>query len=192
MEQNGTNDSKQSLLALTDSQSPDAGGPVAPKSPAASNTARYAGLLAAGLIVGVLIAGGWGSLRKPTGALSTATTTAGGMSAAEAGSGSTAALTIESPQKAGKRVEVAHISVNAPTWVVVYEDRSGKPGNALGARLFFAGQSSGAVDLLRATTAGTSYLAVKQADNGDRKFSLKGDPYLSEGGEVRWVKFEVQ
>lgn len=106
--------------------------------------------------------------------------------------GSDASFTIPSPQAAGTSVAVAKAVVAAPTWVVIYENNDGKPGNALGAALFFPDHQTGTVELLRSTTPGRSYLAVKQVDNGDRKFSLKDDQYLSEGGSVQWVTFQAK
>jgi len=82
--------------------------------------------------------------------------------------------------------------VSAPTWIVVYENNAGQPGNALGAALFFPENQGGTVELLRGTTAGKSYLATEQVDNGDRKFSLKDDQFLSEDGVPQWVTFEVK
>jgi hypothetical protein len=158
-------------------------------------------MIVVGVIVGVLVAWGWSSMR-PSGTPITASSTTTG--SATAGTnlgvsttsipalGADPSLLIMSPQSSGRSVAIAKAIVSVPTWVVIYENKEGKPGNALGAALFFPERQTGSVELLRATTAGKSYLAVKQVDNGDRKFSLKGDPFLSEGGNVMWVTFEVK
>jgi len=171
--------------------------------PPASPTAKYVGMIVIGIVVGVIIAWAWAASRMPSNnAQATATTTPAtnaasgenlGVNTASIPTlGSNPALAIASPQAAGKSVTVTKVSVSAATWIVIYENNAGKPGNALGARLFFPENQSGTVGLLRATVAGNSYFAVKQVDNGDRKFSLKGDQLLSEGGEVKWVTFDVQ
>lgn len=170
-----------------------------------SNAAKYAGMVVVGIIAGVVIAWAWVSW-SPSGTTasnSTATTTRQTSTTATAGNnlgvdtstlpvlGSTATLSVASPQAAGNSVAISKAVVSAPTWVVIYEDNNGKPGNALGAALFFPDRQTGTVELLRATTAGKSYLAVKQVDNGDRKFSLKEDQFLTEGGTVQWVTFRT-
>lgn len=164
-----------------------------------SSSAKYIGMIVVGVIAGVLLAWGFAAWRAaPSGEVSsngsTATTTNGlGVSTTTLpAAGSDASFSIMSPQAAGMSVAIAKVAVSAPTWIVIYENKDGVPGNALGAALFFPESKSGTVELLRGTTAGKSYLAVKQVDNGDRKFSLKGDQYLSENGEVRWVTFETR
>lgn len=174
--------------------------------PTPQRTGVYAGILAAGVLVGIMLTWGWSSWRA-TPAISTATTTesalresvniANGIASGAAVSpaiaaGADPALSIMSPQPAGKSIKVDKAIVSSPTWIVVYDNKDGKPGNALGASLFFPEKQSGTVTLLRSTMPGKSYLAVKQVDNGDRKFSLRGDPYLSEGGVVQWVTFEAR
>lgn len=174
-----------------------------PVTTSGGNTAKYAGMVVVGVIAGVLIAWGWSSWRPSpasttngtaTTTSSTTSTSTGGTTAVDTSTASlsSASLSITSPQPAGDSVAVASAIVSAPTWVVIYEDNNGKPGNALGAALFFPGSPSGTVELLRATTAGKTYLAVKQVDNGDRKFSLKTDQLLAEGGQVQWVTFETK
>lgn len=161
----------------------------------------YASLLVAGVAVGVLAAWSSGFWSKTQPAETTSNTTsaqtindtntailAEGLPA----KGSDPSFTILTPQKAGLAVSIYKAIVAEPTWVVVYEDNGGKPGNALGAALFFPEHQAGAVELLRATIPGRSYLAVKQVDNGDRRFSLHEDVMLAEGGEVQWVEFSVQ
>src|SRR3989344_507443 len=67
-----------------------------------------------------------------------------------------------SPQEPGRSVFLTSVAVSAPTWAVVYEERNGMPGNALGARLFLPGEASGAVSLLRATEGGKRYFVGLQ------------------------------
>ncbi len=166
-----------------------------------SNTAKYVGMIVVGIIAGVLIAWAWVGLRSPgngTTATSTATTTNGATSSTSTQSGvptstgtvgtiSSQNFSVPSPQKAGRTLTVDRAVVSAPTWVVVYDNNNGKPGNALGATLFFPETTSGKVALLRATVAGKSYLVAKQLDNGDRKFSLHIDQFVTEQGAVQWV-----
>lgn len=157
---------------------------------------KYLGMIVVGLVAGVVVAWAWTSWRPSDTAQNAQTPSAENNLGVNTNTvpalGSDAALTILSPQPAGTSVAVQKAIVSAPTWIVVYEDNNGKPGNALGAALFFPERQTGTVELLRATTPGKSYLAVKQVDNGDRKFSLKDDEYLSEGGEVQWVTFETR
>jgi hypothetical protein len=180
--------------------------PVVAKTPAVSATvaspsksAKYIGMIVVGILAGVVIAWGATSFRSSSvaengSADGTASTSKNlGVDTTSVPSlGSDPSLTIMSPQPAGMSVQVAKAIVSSPTWVVVYEDSNGKPGNALGAALFFPEHQTGAVELLRATSPGKNYLVVRQMDNGDRKFSLKDDQFLSEGGEVQWVTFQTR
>jgi hypothetical protein len=102
-------------------------------------------------------------------------------------------FSVPSPQNAGSEVAITNVEVSVPTWVIVYENRDGQPGNALGAALFWAGKTSGAVDLLRNTTAGQTYLVGEARDNGDRVFTLHKDPsVLDANGIPVWVQFEAK
>lgn len=184
------------------------------KGPVPSSAGKYVGMVVVGVLAGVIIAWGWNAMRNNSGVAQNdtqqtgnATSTNGANSNdrhASGGSnlgvntgsipalGSDPGLSIMSPQPAGMSVAISKAIVSAPTWVVVYENKEGTPGNALGAALFFPERQAGTVELLRATVPGRSYLVVKQVDNGDRKFSLKDDTFLSEGGEVQWVTVEVR
>jgi hypothetical protein len=86
---------------------------------------------------------------------------------------------VSSPQAAGFAVAVSRVVVSQPTWVVVYEDHAGVPGNALGAELFLPqsgnAAQSGTVELLRGTLPGLTYLAGEALDDGDKIFSLNSD-----------------
>lgn len=88
--------------------------------------------------------------------------------------GSASGLSVSS-QVAGLTVSVASVSVSVPTWVVIFENANGVPGNALGAKLFFPGDKTGTVELLRGTVAGKMYFAGEYVDNGDHQFSKQDD-----------------
>ena len=200
MSENNSNDQKQGGLSwTTPAQSPmPVQKPVItpnvqmmpPKQ--ASNSTKYISMIVLGVIAGVIIAWGYSALRSPQEAASTSDTNTGADTSTALISASGLGLTIASPQIAGNSVAVAKAAVSAPTWIVVYENNAGQPGNALGAALFFPENQGGTVELLRGTTAGKSYLATEQVDNGDRKFSLKDDQFLSEDGVPQWVTFEVK
>lgn len=150
-----------------------------------SNTATYAGIFVVGIVIGVLVAWGYGSLRgrgtvsatasssaKTVG--TTPTTTAGTKTTPVAAEQTGSDLSVLSPQKAGQSVVISQAKIAEPTWVVVYEDRDGKPGNVLGAQLFFT-SGPGIVTLLRATEAGQTYYVGTSVDNGDRKYTKATD-----------------
>lgn len=169
-----------------------------------SSAGKYVGMVVVGILAGVIVAWGWNAMRSSssdTTSNATSTTKTTGVAKNDSKSlgidtssvalGSDPGLTLMSPQPAGNSVAITKAIVSEPTWVVVYEDQNGKPGNALGAALFFPEKQGGTVELLRPTIAGKNYLAVKAVDNGDRKFSLKDDQPLSENGEVQWVTFQA-
>lgn len=95
-------------------------------------------------------------------------------------------------QPAGLIVHVRHAAVDEGKWVVIHEDREGILGNVLGAARFVRGTTEGAVELLRATSPGSTYHAVLYADNGDRAFSLSDDTPLSDvSGTIKGVTFSA-
>lgn len=105
----------------------------------------------------------------------------------------TSSLVIASPQDAGLQVAVSNITVSALTWVVIYENHNGQPGNALGAALFSADKTSGVVDLLRGTLPGQTYIVGEARDDGDRIFSLQNDPAVRDAqGNPVWVSFKTR
>ena len=163
---------------------------VAPKPQ--SNITKYASMVALGIIAGVIIAWSWSAVRAPKESSAPADTNLGVDASTAPILASSFNLTIASPQAAGNSVAVAKADVSAPTWIVIYENNAGQPGNALGAALFFPGNQGGAVELLRGTRAGKSYFATLQVDNGDRKFSLKDDQFRSANGKPQWIPFEVK
>jgi hypothetical protein len=202
--ENGSASPNQSGLSWSEPTVPPAPKPVtpttapsvvAPAVAAGMSAAKLTGMIVVGVIVGIVVAWAWVALRNSgtTASIQNNNNSTGGTTTTQTvGQGSDPALTIASPQKAGKSVAVEKAIVSVPTWIVVYENRDGKPGNALGAALFFPSRQTGSVELLRATTAGKTYLIAKQTDNGDRKFSLRNDPLVSEGGAVQWVTLQIQ
>ena len=161
--------------------------------PPSSNSTKYIGMIVLGIIAGVIIAWGWSALRAQKEPVSvTAGTDLGADASATPTLVSGLGITIASPQAAGNSVAIAKISVSSPTWIVIYENNAGQPGNALGAGLFSPESTAGTVELLRGTSADKSYLATLQVDNGDHKFSLKDDQFLSTDGAPQWVTFEVK
>lgn len=96
-------------------------------------------------------------------------------------------------QPAGVLVIVQYAAVDEGQWVVIHEDREGTLGNVLGAARFTGGTTEGAVELLRGTSAGSTYHAILYADNGDRAFSLSDDTPLSDAsGSIKGITFIAQ
>ncbi len=157
----------------------------------------YAGLLVAGIILGVLLTTAWSSYEGEVGPASAATTTAQVAGASTSAPAATKTTPTEPPlvvadQAAGQSVIISRLNIARSTWVVVYVSREGKPGNALGARLFFAGDKQGKVGLLRNTQAGQSYFVGLSVDDGDRKFSLSKDKPLADAdGGPLWATFRA-
>ena len=147
-----------------------------------SSMATYVGIFVAGLIVGVLL--GWGIVSSREGTSSTATTTSQGATTTNTNTNTgstlgTGDVVISASQPAGPSVAVSKINVGKPTWVVVYDNNAGAAGRALGATLFLptaaGGESSGTIDLLRPTVAGTTYLVGQLVDDGDYNLSFSKD-----------------
>jgi len=78
-------------------------------------------------------------------------------------------------QKAGETVIVQGLTFTAPQWVVVYDERAGKPSWILGAKRFLAGDIGGEVPLLRETVSGEKYYVVIHNDDGDLFFDKSKD-----------------
>lgn len=159
----------------------------------------YAGMLVGGIIVGVLLSTAWSSLKKESSLVaSTETSTVAAVAGATDSTESSEAVASSLPfsvedQSAGASVTVTKLALQKPAWVVVYANRDGKPGNALGARLFFAADKQGKVALLRNTAAGQTYFVGLSIDNGDKIFSLKADARATdENGEVLWATFKAR
>jgi hypothetical protein len=150
--------------------------------------AKVTGWLAIGVVAGVLIAWGATSLMRHNG--NSATTAGFLQNATSTGTTATSTLLmVASPQKAGTTVEVSGVNVAEPTWVVVNESRDGKPSNVLGAALFFPGNASGSVTLLRTTVAGQTYFVSERKDNGDHRFSMSADVPVTIDGQPSTATF---
>ncbi len=165
-----------------------------------SHVGTYAGLLAGGIIIGVLLSWGWSTAytNKSISSIATSTTAGGDSSAALSSTGAqgtmsmNSSLMVNSPQKAGDTVAIASVSIAKPTWVVVYEENNGQPGNALGARLLNMDSENVAVTLLRDTTPGEQYLVGESLDDGSHVFSLKDARVTDENGQTLWASFTAQ
>ncbi len=166
----------------------------------ASNMGTYIGIFVAGVIIGALI--GWGITGSRTvdttgntatnTATSTDTTSGVDLTGSTVGANGKSVI-LASTQTAGFAVAISKAMVTQPTWVVVYEDRSGAPGNAIGAGLFFPGSPSGTIELLRATLPGKSYFVGQSVDNGDKVFSLESDTAVRDGsGNPLYTQFTAQ
>lgn len=158
---------------------------------------RLVGIFVSGVIVGLIIGWGWFSLRgddsdnmmasttpetttSATGATGTTKTPETTTKPATTGTSvSSGALNVASGQAAGLSVELSSISVSVPTWVAIMDNNNGTPGNALGAAMFFPGDKSGKIDLLRQTVSGKTYLVGEYVDNGDHKFSKQQDSQVT-------------
>ncbi len=78
-------------------------------------------------------------------------------------------------QPAGDMVAVSPIKITRPTWVAV----RGQNGWILGAGLYFRGDSTAHISLLRPTKAGEKYEALMFVDNGNTLFELHKDSQVS-------------
>lgn len=155
----------------------------------------YAGLLVGGIVIGVLLATAWSPRHEeaPGAASSTAkaASTTSDTPVSKETTPTELPLTVID-QSAGPSVTLSRLNIAKPTWVVVYVSREGKPGNALGARLFSAADKQGKVGLLRSTEAGQSYFVGLSVDNGDRIFSLTKDKPLADAdGGPLWATFRA-
>lgn len=189
-----------------------------PKNPAMNETiaavqrnygrGALTGSFVVGLIVGVLLGWTWFSLRTDSSGGTTATSTA---TSTKTTIPSKTTTTTKTPTAApttvtggikvtavtNLRVDVSNVSVTKATWVVVYDNVSGAPGNALGARLFFGtaqgGSTSGSITLLRGTVSGKQYFVGQNVDNGDKKFSKQSDKAVAgANGEPTMLSFTAK
>jgi hypothetical protein len=182
---------------------------TAPMADNTSNTGTYVGIFVAGLIIGALI--GWGVTSNntngtssiatstdtlegtATGSTTTQSNTSSGVNLAGSTMDTSGAVVLASSQPAGFAVAVTKATVTQPTWLVVYEDHAGVPGNVIGAGLFFAGTNSGTIELLRATLPGQSYFIGQTLDDGDKIFSLATDkPVRDSQGNPLFTQFTAQ
>lgn len=163
----------------------------------ANGLARYTGMFAAGVVVGVLVTWGFAAnndRRTVAGPNATSTPTTNQAAGVVLGPDGTANASFEvaSPQAAGKKIQIARAIVTKPTWVVVYESVNGAPGRALGASLFTTKKSTGAVTLLRSTVAGKTYFVGQATDNGNGTFSLTTDKPVLTGTSRLLLTVTVQ
>lgn len=122
-----------------------------------------------------------------------AETSGSSTAAAPVVSGANNTFSAPSPQDAGTAIAINSMSLSAPTWIIVYESHNGVPGNILGAGLFFPGDTSGNVQLLRATTSGQTYLVTAAVDNGDKLFSIKDEkPVMDSSGKQVWITVQTR
>jgi hypothetical protein len=150
----------------------------------------YAGLLVGGIIAGVLLANAWTSTKPAASGIATSTPIAADQ---EQTSDSEALPFKVADQRAGSDVVISGLTVKTPTWVVIHVSRDGKPGNALGAKLFFAGDKQGKINLLRDTEPGQTYFVGMRTDNGNRIFSLSTDkPLTNADGSPLWATFKAR
>ena len=195
----------QPLLATQKTSVPAAkAATVPPEKSSYPTAAKYAGVLAGGVVAGVLLSWGGSTVRNPvvatapenkTAAVSntvaeknTLTPTAAGPEVA-----GTLSLMVPAIQAAGFKVALSKVVVQKPLWAVVYENRSGVAGNALGAHLFFSTTEGGSIELLRTTVAGQTYFVGTSLDNGNRTFSLTSDtPTVGADGKAVLVEFKAQ
>lgn len=165
-----------------------------------SGAATYISLFVGGIIVGILISWGWSATHTGGTGTNTASssvetsTTTGNTQSGNSQAPATAGmpddeLLVPSPQAAGQSVVITQAAVSSPTWVVVYEDKNGAPGNVLGAQLFYT-TGPGIVTLLRATEPGQTYYVGRSVDNGNHKYTLSQDkPTLNADGSIQTVSF---
>lgn len=161
----------------------------------AQTMARYAGIFAAGVIIGVLVSWAFTTTRdRAIIAGTSASSTEAAVVRADAGLASGAQDSFEVPteQKAGKKVTITRATVMKPTWIVVYEGAGSDVGRALGASLFTMEKQSGIVTLLRATVPGKAYYVGQALDNGNGTFSTSADTPVMVGGERLLLRFVAQ
>ena len=93
-------------------------------------------------------------------------------------------VSFSTPQAPGNRVLISGLAVSVPTWIVVYDNKGGIRGNALGAALFFPTSPNSPINiaLLRSTIAGQSYFVGRRVDNGDKIFSMQSDAAVIDAG----------
>lgn len=152
---------------------------------------RYALLVLAGFIVGVLvmvfaekaIAPAHNEVEQPATVVSTSTPT----------TTDNANLQVLS-QDAGESVRVSRVSLPEDGWLVVHEVEAGHVGNALGALRRDKGEYTDmAIELLRATLPGKEYAVILYADNANKIFEIKKDlPIINSDGAPVMVTFKTE
>jgi hypothetical protein len=179
-------EASQSMLSVLGQPLSWGGQPASPEPVRriSKDIARFVSVFAAGMIVGVFVTWAF-SGNRTTVAGSNQPSNATQAAALAIGTEPAQSFSVASPQPAGKRVAIAKVIVQEPTWVVIYEMSGKTIGRALGASLFSASKSSGEVILLRATTPGKTYAVGQALDNGNGTFSVSADkPVMAEGGRL--------
>lgn len=100
---------------------------------------------------------------------------------------------VVSDQNFGLEVALDSVILDRTSWVVVFEDLNGQPGNILGAQLYDAGEIlDGAVTLTRGTVPNSLYYVKLHGDNGDRQFDFTIDvPYVGADGKDLTTTFRT-
>lgn len=89
---------------------------------------------------------------------------------------STQASLIINDQFGTSTVTVDKVVTSSQSWVVIHEDRGGKPGNILGASWVPAGETLNlTVELLRGAVEGQTYYAMVHSEDGVAGFDFKTD-----------------
>lgn len=99
-----------------------------------------------------------------------------------------------SDQYADNTVTIAKITLAQDGWIVIYDEKSGKPNTIIAAARLNAGTyTDRAVDLLGKTTQeGKTYFAVIHSDNGDRQFNYVDDlPIKDSSGNLISASFSA-
>ncbi|MBI3420722.1 MAG: hypothetical protein HY006_01540 [Candidatus Sungbacteria bacterium] len=95
-------------------------------------------------------------------------------------------------QTPGNKVVITNVALEKTSWVVIHDEKAGKPGNILGAQRFPAGVRTGAVDLLRETVADKTYYAMLHTDSGGPQFNAINDmPLKNQNGMPIMVTFRT-
>jgi hypothetical protein len=176
----------------------------------ASSSSRTFGLVAGGVVVAALLIWGVTSLvgtPAENGTLAEDGTATGedatndgaskvmqNLSSAGIGRSASANFSVVG-QPAGNKVMVSLSKVSGPTWLVVYEMEGGVPMWVLGAGLVFPDSPQQvAIDLLRPTQAGETYLIAQTPDAGNDHVYTRGAdvPLKDAEGKTLGLNFVAQ
>lgn len=94
-------------------------------------------------------------------------------------------LTVDD-QPSGKTVAVSGLSLQAKSWIAIYDGHNNVPGNILGAVRVAPTENHATVELLRpeGTTKGETYFAAILSDSGDDVFDRTSDTPAQGGTAV--------
>ena len=151
---------------------------------------------AAGIVAGALLMWGGVSLRDGARGGAEKSDTVSSVQEKEnaglSGIPETNLLSVPVLQQSGMTVAVNAVEAREPLWAVVYEERNGGFGNALGAALFTPERRSGMIELIRGTLPEHTYFVALHRDNGDHVFELKSDIQLQVEGRPALVRFTAR